>query len=147
MSDKSGNISKITNDDLDRIELEVGEILKNAKKREEEGVKNILKYFDRIHDKLFTFNNILIAGYFALAKLDNSVSKSSILIPIANLAFLVFIEYRMMEKSRFDANITQKNQHDIGKYGKAIKKTNLFSFLTILSTLFVTCVFLRYLLK
>ena len=42
---------------------ELEEIDKNFKKTEEDGVKNILRYFDRIHDKLFTFNNIMIAGY------------------------------------------------------------------------------------
>jgi len=34
---------------------------------EEQGKKNILKYFDRLHDKLFTFNNIMIVGFFAIS--------------------------------------------------------------------------------
>lgn len=34
----------------------------------EQGKKNILKYFDRIHDKLFTFNNIMIAGFLLYQK-------------------------------------------------------------------------------
>jgi hypothetical protein len=42
---------------------ELDEIDKIFRKTEEEGVKNILKYFDRIHDKLFTFNNVLIPPF------------------------------------------------------------------------------------
>jgi hypothetical protein len=33
---------------------------------EAEGIKNPLKYFDRINDKLFTINNILMVGFFTL---------------------------------------------------------------------------------
>lgn len=107
-------------------EKELDEMNERFKKREEEGLKNLLKYFDRIHDKLFTFNNILIAGYFALSKLEKSISLLTILIPIANLVFLIFIEYRMMEKSRFEAYITEKPQSDIAKYGRNIKQNNLY---------------------
>ena len=39
-------------------------IIENFKNTETEGLKNILMYFGKIHDKLFTFNNILIAGFF-----------------------------------------------------------------------------------
>jgi hypothetical protein len=126
---------------------ELSQIDKGLKKTEEEGVKNILKYFDRIHDKLFTFNNILIAGYFALSKINNSMSVASILIPIANLMLLLFIEYRMMEKSRFEASITQKPVKQINKHGKAIANTNLYSLLTIGTTLIVTMIFLYHFLK
>lgn len=87
---------------------ELAEIDANFKKHEEEGAKNILKYFDRIHDKLFNYNNILIAGFFTLSKIDDSVSVKTIFIPIANLIFLIYVEYRMMEKSRFESRITQK---------------------------------------
>lgn len=116
-------------------------------KTEEEGLKNTLKYFDRIHDKLFTFNNILIAGYFALSKFENEISLATILIPISNLAFLIYIEYRMMEKSRFESNIRDCTMKDISLYGRRINQTNRFSLLSIFSTSIVTVLFLYYLLK
>lgn len=40
-------------------EEELNQINMKHKKIQEDGIKDILKYFDRIHDKLFTFNNIL----------------------------------------------------------------------------------------
>lgn len=122
------------------------EMDKHFRKREEEGLKNTLKHFDRIHDKLFTFNNILIAGFFTLAKFENEVSIATILIPIVNMVFLIWIEYRMMEKSRFESDITTKPLAEIHKYGKGIEKTNLYSLLSILSTSAVTLFFLYFLL-
>ena len=74
----------ISDEKLDKID-------DNLRKDEEEGIKNILKHFDRLHDKLFTFNNILIAGYFALSKLINSISPINIIIPIINLGILVYM--------------------------------------------------------
>lgn len=126
-------------------EAELDEITNRFKKREEEGLKNTLKHFDRIHDKLFTFNNILIAGYFALSKLEKSISLATILIPLANLAFLIWIEYRMMEKSRFESDISNKPLSEINRYGKGIVRTNYYSLLAIISTSVVTSFFLYYL--
>ena len=127
-------------------EQEMAEMDARWKKTEEEGLKNLLKHFDRIHDKLFTVNNILIAGYFALAKIDNSVSKATILIPILNLVILLWVEYRMLEKNRFEAAITMKPMHEINKWSANINRTNQYSLLVILSTAVVLGIFLIYLL-
>lgn len=131
---------------LEESEKENEQIYQRMKKTEEEGLKNILKYFDRIHDKLFTFNNILIAGFFALSKIDNSISVKTIFIPIANLMVLIYVEYRMMGKSRYESEIMQKPMEELEKHGKDIDKTNLYSLLTILTTLIVTTFFLYYLI-
>ncbi len=117
------------------------------KKTEEEGIKNLLKHFDRLHDKLFNFNNILIAGYFALSKIQEEISLLNILIPIGNLIILLFIEYQMMEKSRFESEISKKNRDEINQWGKNIKRTNIYSLLSIISTSIVTIIFLAYFFK
>jgi hypothetical protein len=125
---------------------ELDEMGKRWERKEEEGLKNLLKHFDRIHDKLFTFNNILIAGYFALAKLTNTIASASILIPLGNLIILIWIEYRMMEKSRFESDLTKKSQSERDKWSKGIDRTNLYSLLAIVSTAIVTLLFLIYLI-
>jgi hypothetical protein len=127
-------------------EKELEEMDQRFKKTEDEALKNMLKHFDRIHDKLFSFNNILIAGYFALSKLLNDISVFLILIPIANLLILLYIEYSMMEKCRFESQITKQSPANIEKWGKSINKTNLISLLSICTTAVVTVIFLRYLL-
>ncbi|MEZ4978240.1 MAG: hypothetical protein R2772_02995 [Chitinophagales bacterium] len=120
---------------------DLDEIDENLKRTEIEGVHNILKYFDRIHDKLFTFNNILIGGYFALSQIYDSFSVYGIMIPLVNLAILLFIEYRMMEKSRFEANVRKKTKAEIDKHGISINNTNLYSLLAIITTTIVVGIF------
>jgi len=107
------------------------------------GLTNILHYFDRIHDKLFTLNNILIAGYFASSKISPSINMIYILIPIFNLVFLIFLEYRMMELSRAEANILTTPVKNLEKnLYKKYPKVTLLSFFAIISTSIVTITFL-----
>lgn len=116
-------------------------------KVEEEGKKNILKYFDRMHDKVFRFNNILIAGYFFLAKFEEKVSFYTILIPLLNLCLIIYIDYRMMEKSRFESDITNKKEKERHTWKKSIDKTNNYSLFIMSTTLIVTGIFLFKLFK
>lgn len=131
---------------LDKSDKEREESYQKIKKSEEEALKNILKHFDRIHDKLFAFNNILIVGFFTLSKLDNSISVKNILIPICNLIFLIYIEYRMMEKNRYESQITERTFDEIKKHGKVISKINWYSLYSIATTFIVTIFFLYYLI-
>lgn len=116
--------------------------LLELKATQSEGLRDVVKYFDRIHDNLVTFNNMLIGGFFALSTLTNQIPRLTILVPILNMALLLFIEYRMMEKSRFEANVLDKNFSQIEAHGKRIRRTTLFSLLTIVSTTLVTLYFL-----
>lgn len=136
----------MTDFDFEESERENIKIEENFDRTEIEGLKNILKHFDRIHDKLFVFNNILIAGFFALSKIETSVTVKTILIPILNLCFLIFIEYEMMEKSRFEASIKSQPFDKFDEHGMRVKRTNRYSLLSILTTLIVTIIFIYYLL-
>jgi len=113
-------------------------------KREDEGLKNVLKHFDRIHDKLFSINTMFIAGFFALIKISDNISTSTIFIPVANMLYLIWIEYRMMEKSRFEADIKNKTQEEIDRWGKSISFNNLLSLLSIALTLVVAAYFIYF---
>jgi len=131
--------------DLEQSEKENEEIFARWKRREEEGVRDILKYFDRIHDNLSNYNNLLIGAFFALAQLQQNVSRWTILIPVVNLWFLIYINYRLMEKSRFEASIRTQPFDLIEKQGKKLNVTNLLSFFSIVTTFLVTLSFLYYL--
>lgn len=126
--------------DLEKIIEEGEERDKRLAKMEEDGTNDIVKYFDRIHDKLFDLNNILIAGYFALVALNKQVSKGIIFVPLINLSFLIYVEWRMMEKSRLQSQITKVSGADREKYGAMIASTNLYSLGVIVTTLIVTVV-------
>ncbi|MEG2099956.1 MAG: hypothetical protein RRY99_00440 [Flavobacterium sp.] len=132
--------------DFEESQREQERIDRNFTRTEEEGLKNILKHFDRIHDKLFVFNNILIAGFFALSKIENPIPVKTIFIPILNLCFLIFIEYEMMEKSRFESSIKTQPFDKYDSHGKRITRTNFYSLLSIITTFCVTAFFLYYLI-
>lgn len=135
------------NDNYTQIDMTDTEEFKEIDGAEEQGKKNILKYFDRLHDKLFTFNNIMIVGFFAISKIGTNISIKNILIPLFNLVFLIFIEYRMMELSRAESNIKRMPISDLPK--KLYKKYNsvtLYSLGSIITTAIVTIIFLFYLL-
>ena len=134
------------NFDFEESQKEQERIERNFTRTEEDGLKNILKHFDRIHDKLFTFNNILIAGFFALSKVEDSIPIKTIFFPIVNLCFLIFIEYEMMGKSRFESSIKSQPFDKYDQHGKRITRTNWYSLGSIFTTLIVTIVFLYYLL-
>lgn len=135
----------MTNFDFDEMDKNIAEIESRMNKREEEGLKNILKHFDRIHDKLFSLNTMFIAGFFALIKISSNISTTIILIPVFNMIYLIWIEYRMMEKSRFEADIKSKTSNEITSWGKSISINNWLSLVSIAFTLIVSAYFIYYL--
>ena len=92
----------MADEEIEQSMKETDEITQNLKEQEKQGSRDILRYYDRIHDKLFSFNNMLIAGYFVIIAMPNSqTSPWWILLPIFNMLNLVFVDYEMMQKSRF----------------------------------------------
>lgn len=134
-------------DEFDKISKDIEESLARFKAIEEKGKEKILHYFDRIHNNLFVFNNLLIIGFFTLSQMNVNVPNWTIIIPLVNLWFLIYIDYRLMEKSRFESDITNKSQLDIDKYGKSINRTTLISLAAIFTTFLITAIFLYLLLK
>lgn len=133
----------MTNEEIEQSLKEADEMINNLKEQEKQGLRDILRYYDRIHDKLFSFNNMLIAGYFVIIAMPNSQTNPWwILLPIFNMLNLVFVDYEMMEKSRFESAIMSKSQKEIQNHGKRISKTTWRSLFTIISTLIVTFVFI-----
>lgn len=114
-------------------------------KMEDNGIADTQKYFDRIHDKLFNLNNILIASYFALIAFRNDTPNWILLIPVINTLILLNIDYRMMVRARIQANIRNASQKEIQKYGSIQINTNLHSLVSIYSTIAVVLVFCYFL--
>ncbi len=134
-------------DEIDKTIKEVEETMARFTAIEKNGKEKILHYFDRIHNHLFTFNNLMIAGFFTLSQLKVNVPVWMIIIPLINLWFLIYVEYRMMEKSRFESNIMSQPKSKLDKYGKSINRTTLISLLSIIASLVVTIVFLCLLFR
>ena len=130
---------------IEEIDENLARIDASFTKTEEGGLKNILKHFDRIHDKLFSVNTVFIAGFIALIKISGKISPWVILVPVFNMLYLIWIEYRMLQKSRLEAAIKQKAPDEIEQWGKNINKTNLFSLVSIILTLIVVSIFVCFL--
>ncbi len=73
--------------------MSVEEFERKIEKIKEDATRNILSHFNRINDKLFTFNNILIAGYFALSRIEDDINIKVVMVLLLNLIFLIFIEF------------------------------------------------------
>jgi hypothetical protein len=112
-------------------------LISKAENRVINSQNQIQNAFDRIHDKVFNFNNILIGVYLVLAKYpDNSpILKLWVAIfPILNLIYLVFIEIRQMEIHRFASRELDWSADERKEYGEKIRKqTNLSLFALITS--------------
>ncbi|MDB5116374.1 MAG: hypothetical protein JWQ79_1866 [Mucilaginibacter sp.] len=126
-------------DEFEESQKELDETFSQIKQSEEHSTKEITKYFDRIHDKLFSLNNIYIAAYIALIVFRPTTSKLIVLVPLLNCCFLVYIDWRMMEASRLNSKISELS--DIGKPGRMLQSVNLLSFGVIVMTFIVTAVF------
>ena len=128
--------------------MEVENFLKKIDKIKEDAEKNVLNHFNRMHDKLFVFNNILIAGYFALSRIETTINKTVIIIPLINLVFLIFIEYLMMEKSRKETSVDELEIDEFIIFAQnKDKKATRYSLLAIVSTLSVFSYFLYLLIS
>ena len=111
------------------------------------GKDGITRYFDRIHDSLSTYNNVLIVGYFTLIQLGKEIPVVTILIPVCNLIVFIVINYLMMEYNRTNSNLGEMTIEQIRKVTERLHKATQYSWITIISTLIVTVIFLYYLFR
>lgn len=113
-------------------------LIEKAEKEGEEASKKIQSTFDRIHDKLFTVNGILVASFFGLGKFptDNPiVSLWLVLFPIFVLCYLIYLEQQQMEIYRHASQrMNWDFDKDVAKYGKMINRQNLKSLFAIIVT-------------
>ena len=74
--------------ELDELSSESNKLLEKSDRRIENALNQIQESFDRIHDKVFNFNNILIGVYLVLGTFPNDSPKLNIwtvVFPIINL--------------------------------------------------------------
>lgn len=112
-------------------------LIKKAENRADDALNKISSSFDRIHDKLFTFNNIMLAAFLGLSKYptENPIFDLwSVFLPIVNLIFLIILEKTQMEIYRHQSLEMKWEEPDRVQHGKMINKQNLRSLLAIFIT-------------
>ena len=124
------------------------EIMKRMDKVEEKAKDEIVKYFDRIHDKLFAYQLFFLAGYISLVAIPSiSLSPWYLMIPVFSILRLVHLDWRMMEHNRVLSNVKNQNKHQLAHLNDRQIWTNLQSFEVILEALLTTAVFILLMLK
>lgn len=127
----NNNLNEINN----RLEIEdtfaeSNKLLEKIENRVENALNQIQNAFDRIHDKVFNFNNILIAAYIALGTFPSDSPKMNLwtaIFPILNLIYLIIIDVRQMEIHRFVAREMEWTEVERTEYGKKITRQTLLS--------------------
>jgi hypothetical protein len=119
------------------LDLETDSLFKEKNSRANDSLKKVRSTFDRIHDKLFTFNNIMIAAFLGLSKYpsENPIFELWVaFLPICNLIFLMVLEKMQMEIYRHEALEMKWVEADRDKYGKMIDDQNMRSLVAIIVT-------------
>jgi hypothetical protein len=118
---------------------ETNKLLEKSDNRVENSLNQIQNTFDRIHDKVFNFNNILIGAYLVLATFPESSPKLklwTIVFPILNLVFLIFIDVRQMEIHRFASKEESWTEVERNQFGQKIKNQTMLSLIALVLSLF-----------
>lgn len=127
---------------------ESNEIMQRMDKVEEKAKDEIVKYFDRIHDKLFAYQLFFLAGYISLVAIPSiDVSPWLLIIPIFCVARLIHLDWRMMENNRILSDIKNQSKRQLDKLNEKQMWTNMRSLEVILESLLTTVIFIFVLLK
>lgn len=126
---------------------ECEEILRRMDKVEERATGEIVKYLDRIHDKLYAYQLFFLAGYISLVAIPSiSASPWLLIIPIACVWRLIYLDWRMMEQNRGLSDFKNQNQLQMDKLGENQVKITQQSLEVILESVITTVIFICVLL-
>ncbi len=143
MDEESKNILKQIHNSLSNLESiqdvksmteEPSRIFEKVEKREIYAESQIQATFDKIHEKVFNFNSILIAIYLVFGTFPSEeplINIWSVLIPIVNLILIILMDFRQMETYRLASSEMDWTDNDRKNYVKRIKNQTLFSLLPL----------------
>ena len=138
----------MTNDTIEELIKESDEFMKRMDKVEEKAKDEIVKYFDRIHDKLFAYQLFFLAGYISLVAIPSiDVSPWLLIIPIFCVARLIHLDWRMMEHNRILSDVKNQSKRQLDQLNEKQIWTNMQSLEVILESLVTTVIFIFVLLK
>ena len=129
----------MVDENIDDIVKECEESFKRFDRIEEIAKGEIVKYFDRIHDKLFAYQLFFLAGYISLVAIPTiNISIWWLLIPTLCVGRLICIDWMLMEQNRKLSNIYNLNKSQIEELLKDQNNTTLASLEVILESIITT---------
>jgi hypothetical protein len=114
---------------------DTNKLFDKSDRRVEYATNQIQNTFDRVHDKIFNFNNILIGAFLVLGTFPNNIPHVklwTIIFPILNMAFMIYIDIKQMGIHRYAANEQEWNNIEREEYGQKINKQTRLSLLSLL---------------
>lgn len=118
-------------------------IFERFDKIEEKAKDEVVKYFDRIHDKLFAYQLFFLAGYISLVAIPSiSISAWWLVIPLFCVVRLICIDLKMMRLNRKLADINSLNIDQIKKIEEKQNSININSLEVILESVATTIGFI-----
>ncbi len=121
---------------------EIDAAFDRMQKFEKEQQAEIIRYFDRLHDKLLAYQLFFLAGYISLVAIEKiSISPWWLLIPIGCISRLIYIDYAMMERSRKLSQFTSLDEAERDQALIMINVINRVSLEVILETILITILF------
>ena len=116
--------------ETEEVFSESSKLSEKSDRRVEHSLNQIQNSFDRIHDKAFNFNSILIGVYLVLGTFPSEypvLNIWTVVFPIINLIYLIYIDIRQMEIHRFTSKEQEWATVERENYGKKINKQTLLS--------------------
>ena len=118
------------------------ELFKRFDNRVEYAMHQIQNTLDRIHDKVFNFNNILIGAFLVLGTYPNNDPKLelwTIVFPILTMAFMIYLDIKQMGIHRFASNEQEWKGSEAKQYGKKINQKTWLSLLSLVMSIGCLC--------
>lgn len=118
------------------------ELFKRSDARVEYATQQIQNTLDRIHDKVFNFNNILIGAFLVLGTYPNDDPKVelwTIIFPILTMVFMIYLDIRQMGIHRFASNEQEWKGNEAEQYGKKINRQTWLSLLSLVMSIGCLC--------
>lgn len=81
-------------------------------------MNEINKYFDAVNSKIFTLNNIMIGGYFALSVFKGQFSNLIIIIPFINFLLIIGVDLAIMSKKLYINKLNDIAEEELSKKEK-----------------------------
>jgi len=113
-------------------------LIKKTETRAENALNKLGLSFDRLHDKLFMLNNVMIVAFLGFSKFPSDSPIFGLLtafIPILNLIFLIILEKMQMEIYRHESLQMEWDDQGRERFGIMIRNQNLRSLLGIITTI------------
>lgn len=132
-------LKKINNrQEIEEENHDINKVFDSVDRRVEHSVNQIQNSFDRIHDKIFNFNNILIGSFMVLGTFPSEkpiLKLWTVFFPIINLIFMICLEIRQMNIHRFVSNEKKFTDKEREQYGKKVVSQTLYSLLSFVLTI------------